>query len=843
MKGKIKVKELISIIISAFIIFAVILGCYFTKTKNYLKKLNVSAENQRAMEYEQYKDGDENVEQTENVKFNAFFLRDLDSDGNADTLYGTCKKIGDLDILYMELIVQTGGHLTNAKIEINGQNFYLQTALPKDQQLANNYISNNTKEIEFNDLQNGTQKLITGMVKSGDYFYDSTKYEAIGNNVKNYSRDDNTVVLTGTYISDDGSFETEIRKEVYLTVDWYGTTQAKLYTGKYFYNGDQNNNDLDSRIDSENKKIKLDFEINTEEVNRELNIYSNIVNGTIPKLNGYDPLEVKLASGTGTFNYNSDTREFSISKYANDDSYTGELRTIVSYQNSYTIEVIYPLEAYETLGEDSITLKIPVQTYYEGYNNWNDEFENYYKSNVAGETIVAIYKKKQGEVAKIEIEVGKYVRTPYYGYMVSKQKPLKIYYNKSSEEKDDKYIVKWKAYTGSSETNTGFVLKETKDGDSQNNDVFIKTDSTEDSMDDVTSNIGIFFSGADYALKEEGWIKVYNVETDELIETFDKSNWSRYNENNPYKYEYPVKHIRIETSQTNKEESLYIYNVKELDDSVITTRYSKERFDELEYIKSNLAGYLNGNLIDAISHRAYYDAPHSIANISLSKDAISTQLTDNNFIFKINTIYRQDENINKWKNGIFLIKLPDEILFTEINKIETNNTNVNIKSYEYIENEKGKFIKIYTENIKAQEYEIIVDTNITADPRIATVSKEVELYAYNDEVGDYYYKNKDIYDINDNLNVDEMINKRETTLNLIAPNSLITNQMASDFDEKGTVIISPQIAELKLVNEESQNKETVKIGVDIKNNYSHTISDIKVVGKIPFKGNYLVVET
>lgn len=841
MKGKLKVKELISIIISAFIVLAVISGCYFTKSKNDLKKLNISAENQRAMEYEQYKDGDENVEQTENVKFNAFFLRDLDSDGNADTLYGTCKKIGDLDTLYMELIVQTGGHLTNAKIEINGRNFYLQTALPKDQQLANSYIGNNTTEIEFNDLQNGTQKLITGMVKSGDYSYDSKKYTAIGYNVKNYSRNDNTVVLTGTYISDDETIQTEIRKEVKLTVDWYGTTQAKLYTGKGFLAGNQNNQDLDSRIDIENGKIKLDFEINTEETNKELNIYSNIVNGTIPKLNGYDPLEVKLTKGTGTFNYNSNTRKFEIQKYSDYNSYSGELRTIISNRNSYTIEVIYPLEAYETSGEDSITLKIPVQTYYEGYNNWNDEFENYYKSNTAGDTIVAIYKKKQGRVAKIDIEVGKYVRTPYYHYMVSKQKPLNIYYNKSSEEKDDKYIVKWRAYTGSSETNTGFILKETKDGESQKNDVFIKTDSTEDSMDDVTSNIGIFFSGADYALKEDGWIKVYNVETDELIETFDKSNWSRYNENNPYKYEYPVKHIRIETSQTNKEASLYIYNVKELDDSAITTRYSKERFDELEYIKSNLAGYLNGNLIDAISHRAYYDAPHSIANISLSKDAISTQLTENNFIFKINTIYRQDENINKWKNGIFLIKLPDEILFTEINKIETNNTNVNIKSYEYIENEKGKFIKIYTENIKAQEYEIIVDTNITADPRIATVSREVELYAYNDEIGEYYYRTEDNYDINDNLNVNEIITKKEVTLNLIAPNSLITNQMASDFDEQGTVIISPQIAELKPSNEESQNKETVKIGVDIKNNYSNTISDIKVIGKIPFEGNTYVL--
>ena len=841
MKGKLRVKELISIIILAFIILGVILGCYFTKSENDLKKLNTSVENQRAMEYEQYKDGDENVEQTENVKFNAFFLRDLDSDGNADTLYGTCKRIGNQDTLYMELIVQTGGHLTNAKIEINGQNFYLQTALPKDQQLANNYISNNTKEIEFNDLQNGTQKLITGMVRSGDYSYDSKKYEAIGNNVKNYSRDDNTVVLTGTYISDDGTYETDIRKEIKLTVDWYGTTQARLYTGKNFYNENQNNQDLDSRIDTENKKIKLDFVINTEEENRELNIYSNIVNGTIPKLNGFDPLEVKLAKGTDTFNYNSDTRKFEIQKYSDYNSYSGELRNIVSYRNSYTIEVIYPLEAYETLEEDSITLKIPVQTYYEGYNNWNDEFENYYKSNVAGETIVAIFKKKQGEAANIELEVGKYVSTPYRRYMISKQKPLKIYYNKSSEEKDDKYIVKWKAYTGSSETNTGFVLKETKDGDSQNNDVFIKTDSTEDSMVDVTSNIGIFFSGANYALKEDGWIKVYNVETDELIETFDKSNWNRYNENNPYKYEYPVKHIRVETSQTNKEESLYIYNVKELDDSAITTRYSKGRFDELEYIKSNLAGYLNGNLLGVISHMAHYDAPYSLVEISLSKDAISTQLTENNFIFKINTIYSQNENINKWKNGIFLIKLPDEILLTEINKIESNNTNVNIKSYEYIENENGKFIKIYTENEKAQVYELTVDTNITADPRIATVSKEVELYAYNDEVGEYYYKNKDIYDINDNLNVEEIINKTAVTLNLIAPNSLITNQMASDFDEKGTVIISPQIAELNLVNEENQNKETVKIGVDIKNNYSNTISDIKVVGKIPFEGNTYVL--
>ena len=44
----------------------------------------------RAMTYEQFEDGDENVEGTDNVKFSAFFLRDLDGDGYAEKIKGTC---------------------------------------------------------------------------------------------------------------------------------------------------------------------------------------------------------------------------------------------------------------------------------------------------------------------------------------------------------------------------------------------------------------------------------------------------------------------------------------------------------------------------------------------------------------------------------------------------------------------------------------------------------------------------------------------------------------------------------------------------------------------------------
>ena len=172
----------------------------------------------RAMNYEEFTDKDEEVEGTENVKFSAFFLRDINQDGYAEKIKGTCKEIGQEDTLYMEINVETAGMLKNAKIEIQGNNFYLQTALPKDNELKDNYIGNNIKVIEFNDLNNGTQKLLTGIVRSGDYSYTSSKADAIGNNINNLSRQDNKVILTGTYVNEENE-EIEIRKEVNLETD------------------------------------------------------------------------------------------------------------------------------------------------------------------------------------------------------------------------------------------------------------------------------------------------------------------------------------------------------------------------------------------------------------------------------------------------------------------------------------------------------------------------------------------------------------------------------------------------------------------------------------------------
>ena len=790
----------------------------------------------RAMNYEEFTDKDEEVEGTENVKFSAFFLRDINQDGYAEKIKGTCKEIGQEDTLYMEINVETAGMLKNAKIEIQGNNFYLQTALPKDNELKDNYIGNNIKVIEFNDLNNGTQKLLTGIVRSGDYSYTSSKADAIGNNINNLSRQDNKVILTGTYVNEENQ-EIEIRKEVNLETDWYGETRASISTTNQSKN-------LEDVIDEENGTINLDFTVYTNETANELIVSKNHVEGEIPELNGYAPTSVEYTGSTGNFNYNAETRTFSIDRIAEVDE-QGNVTTKLSRSNSYGIKVVYPIEAYQTLGTETIQLKIPVKTYYEGYNNPNEEFINPYKSNTASSTIVVNYEKAKGTVSRFNVTVGKRVYDPTTRYIISKEKPLNIYNGISDTEKDDTYTVLWQAYVGTGENLPGLVMKETATGNAQVTDQFIKTNAEEESTDDVVSNVGVYFTGADNILGEDGWIKIYNEETGDLLVTFTKDDWNKYSSSNPYKYELPVKHIRVETSSiVNDESYLYVYNIKEIDDSKITEKYERAQFDELQYIKSTLVGYVGETYVNTDTHQANYEAPISVANIRISKNTISTQATEKNEIITIEAEGNTNYNEVKWKNGIFLVKLPEEIIDAQINNVEINNSSVNIESYELIEQDNCRYIKIVTKNDSPATYEITIDVDLSPDPRKATSTRNIELYASNENGENYYYKAQDIYDVNNNLNTEEQVNYRTTSISMISPNSLLTNQIASDYDDKGSEVISPQIADIKpiyAVVDQEQEVQTVKIGVQLKNNYASTTSEIQILGKIPFEGNTYVI--
>ena len=79
---KSKFAKAVIIGISFYVVILIALTALFLlsrrEIKNSTRNLNLDPELARAMTYDQFEDGDENIEGTDNVKFSAFYLRDLD---------------------------------------------------------------------------------------------------------------------------------------------------------------------------------------------------------------------------------------------------------------------------------------------------------------------------------------------------------------------------------------------------------------------------------------------------------------------------------------------------------------------------------------------------------------------------------------------------------------------------------------------------------------------------------------------------------------------------------------------------------------------------------------------
>ena len=523
----------------------------------------VDAELARAMTYDQFKEEEEVVDGTNNcVQFSSFFLRDLDGDGYAERMKGTCKEVGKEDTLYFELNVLTEGALKNPTITVNADNFYFYTTIVKDDQVKNNCIGANTKKIELNSMENGTQKLLAGNVRTGDYSQKTTMLAAIGKDTTKYSRV-NQVVLTGTYVAKDGT-ETEIRKEVDLTVDWYGKVTCSI--PETYKDGMANKKRTIYVGKTKEDRTKLSFKVVTQETANQLILSKSYIEGTIPELNGYKPTNVKITGTNVEYTYDAETGKYTAQRNAEID----EAGNIVSnaystllwnnVYNEYDFLIEYPEEAYDAI-EKFHNLVIPISAYYEGYNNDNEEFNNPNKSNVVDDNIILLLNIEQTRDISFGILMGDWITDPDRidrRGIVSKSKPTQIYNNADeyNYEEKDYYPEEWHVQINDTIEKSGIIMKDTRnllvdENEVQKTNEFLKSDkTTAGEMGDIVKYAGLYFerNSVRFLKEDNGWIRVYDDETDELLVEFTEDNYRQYNEENPYYYDKGISHIRIETS-------------------------------------------------------------------------------------------------------------------------------------------------------------------------------------------------------------------------------------------------------------------------------------------------------
>ena len=840
-----KKKVAISIGIIILSIVLMITAFIISKTNRFNKgEIIDDPELARAMTYGELTEEDENTN-SEYVKFSAFFLRDLNKDGYAQKIKGTCKQVGQTDPLYMSINVLTDGMLKDGKIQIVSKNMYFQTALVKDDVIQDNYISNNTKEIYLNDISVGTQKLIIGNVISGNYSYATALAEAIGKNVNNYSAI-NKIIFTGTHVDSTGK-ETKIEKEIELPVDWYEKVVAEL--PETYIGGKENKYqgyNLDQIISDD--VIKLKFKIVSQEISDKLLLKKSYIEGEIPELNGYSPIDVKVTGKNIEYTYDESTRKFTAYREAKIDADGNILVEANSgiwntnRYNEYNLEVEYPVEAYNTI-DDSITLKIPVKAYYEGFNNTNEEFSNPYVSNIAEDIFLITYTKTGGDVVACSPTIGTYVNPPYGKYVVSKKTAMQRYDDIESSDIEE-YEVKWNVCRGDSGTVTQLNMFEPEGQENY----FIKTDGTTESLSGMLTNKGVYFENAEIALSVGGKLRLMNADTNEVLMAFDKDNIGEYTAENPYLFTSEVNRIRVEIENLKMGTNCKVVQIKEIDNNKLVEKFTKEEFRNFKFIAATLGKevkYENTDEFETVNSEvaeAQYDAPVSIATITtLNPNYITTRETTKNMKIVLTTT-NLNYNVEAWKNGVFLVKFPSEILLAEINNIKVSDSNVRILGYDLFKEGDSYFLKIVTENDEPMHYSITIDCDVTPDSRKLTVRKKIEMYAYNEVCDEYKDGNKseDIYDIDSDANVDEKVNYATNWINIIGPSSLITTETASDYDyleNEVRTAVAPQVA---IIDKQADDK-TAKVTVQINNNYSGTISGVRILGKIPTEKNTFVL--
>ncbi len=355
-------------------------------------------------------------------------------------------------------------------------------------------------------------------------------------------------------------------------------------------------------------------------------------------------------------------------------------------------------------------------------------------------------------------------------------------------------------------------------------------------------------------LGEDGWIKVYNNDTNELIAAFNNSNWNNYIEN-PFIYEKDVVNIKVLTSKLINPGSLFIYNVMKIEDKELKDNVSKGQFEKLKFINKHLeySSKLTANSPEFSAKGVSEIAVNYYRLNSLLKNdgelLLSTyKAREGNFNILLDTLAPSDAlDLNNWKNSIILMEFPKDVV--DISNISLRGANVNIAGYEIFDKDGKKFLKAYLKSDKpVKEQNLSFNGLITVNPLANTQNTNVKVYIYNENNDKYFYENrntidasqryfekpesKDIYDINGNGNKEEPVGYLEIPTSIVAPQELHLNQKIINYNTDGDVVNAPNVG---VIDGNGTGKATVII--QLKNNFPPSITNMKIHGVIPYRNN------
>lgn len=720
-----------------------------------------------------------------NVEFNSYFY--------GESHNATFDINSEEAKLYIRVNVKNAGYLENGTIEFQNANFKLQDGI-SNENIQSIDIENN--KIVLNRINNGSDitielpiEILEGESVAIDYFNKET-----------------TTKFTGTYVNGNGT-ERAVEKEVINKLSWKGTAEAELTAEATKYVPYATNG---------NYGVLVQTKVTSNVKDSTLPIKSTNIEVTVPTINGTKPTDVRvIATSMEATNGKANGLDFTGDNYSYDQEAgkitinTSNLADSISWKKDVKDEylVTYLFEGqdiYEYANENGIDSSVTVNSNLSLYNSED--------TSVANVASVAIqYTENLNAITDFNVSTANQMSKSYvYANYDTDQKVETEYYSKYTATVNAAKLVEYLQFNQSADA---FLTEEDAEG------------STTVGGNNYAYNKRVEISQAIFnkILGEDGTITI----KDEAGTELGIINKDTEVEDGIYRIDISDKNnnkLVIETTAPITEGQLELNVVKALKGNV---GYSKEQMQDFTKMEMELIGKTNTTTFTSMTQTLLKE-PETKVDLELSKTDLTTVVTNENV--EIRAVLDTSSVYNAlFKNPTLKITLPSEIETVNVkNSSILLDNGLKIKSTEVTEENGRKVINVVLEGTQTEyaidaEYKgaiIILNTDLTLSTLTPSGTSNIRL--------DY---------TNENEVATKAEGRIEKEINFVAPNGVVVASGISNYKEGASDVLSIS-DEAQTVDIDTYSDEIVAtMEASVINNYSNSISDVVILGRIPAQGN------
>ena len=719
--------------------------------------------------------------QDANVEFNAYF------DGK---VHSKTEKINSTAKLYLEIKVSGTGYLEKGVVSFKDTNFTI----------SNNI---NNKNIQSIDTQNN--KILLNKISSGSNEIIEIPVNILKSDevsIDNFSKETKTV-FTATYI-DKNAKEKNVSKEIINKLSWDGIT------------GNEVNAEIKAELtkyipysNSEKYAVIMQTKINSGIKNNALPIKETQLNIQVPEINNIKPTEVNvIANQTSATNGEKDGINFNQKNYTY-NSQTGivsidtknlanKISWLKNSKDEYLVTFVFEgKEVYDYVNENEVETNIKVNGNIQVYN----EQEKTIKANEVVLPISA--KQKVGDLVDYSLKSSSSIAKG------------QIYANyESKNKKETTYSLEYSAIVNSAKLTENIKF-------AQEIDNFV----TENALKNSTTVAGNNYTyNKNIKINQKVFEKILGAEGS--VDIYDAKGNKLGNINKNTAVEDGNYVLNIEELNNNQ---LSIVTSKPILEGKISVTIEKAIKTDINYTEQQLKTFKKlVTKLNDVTNEISLTEPESIVSVEVNKTDLTTVVENKNV--EIRAIL-DTSNLNNalYENPTFNIKLPKYIAKFKLNSYDILMANgLKIKSVKPVEENGQVVVKVQLEG-KQTEYTIdaqykgtivILNMDITAKTLTPTSKNKITV---------------------EYTNANDVTNKAkgtvETQLNFVAPSGVITANGISNYSNGAADLFSISDEGATGVIKAYSEKRIATVSGKIVNNYSNSVKDVKVLGRIPVQGN------